>query len=386
MRRAPILTAVAAAVTLLAGVASAGEYHSGNSLLCSDCHTAHFSMQHSWDSSAAPAIASGGANGNWLGATGPNEFLLKAPANQLCLGCHDGKTFAPDVFGVNSNTSPSQGRSAGALNDQSLGGPHEAWKGHTLGATTASPGFNPAVIGAPTTWYDPTRGLECVSCHSQHGAVTAYRNLGPSTLGGAATAARPTYAIGTSNDTTKDVWINIPTGYVAGSGNAATFNPYYDYANVTFNRNDATVGTNKTSNRIDTFCAACHGDFHGGPGDTNIGATAAALDGFLRHPTSQVTLGAAGNQGYDGHSALGRYVAATTKTRVYASDRVGYTDGSPGCLSCHKAHGNQNPFGLFFLNRTATAVDEQGGYASDQAADLKTGYRNLCGQCHGQGN
>jgi hypothetical protein len=182
------------------------------------------------------------------------------------------------------------------------------------------------------------------------------------------------------------VWINIPAGYVAGSGNAVTFNPYYDYANVAFNRNDATVGTTKTSNRIDTFCAACHGDFHGGPGDANIGATAAALGGFLRHPTSQVTLGAAGNQGYVGHSALTQYVAATTKTRVYASDRGGFTDASPGCLSCHKAHGNQNPFGLFFLNRTATATDEQGGYGSAQTADLKTGYRNLCGQCHGQGN
>ena len=140
---------------------------------------------------------------------------------------------------------------------------------------------------------------------------------------------------------------------------------------------------------MDTFCSACHGDFHGSPGDANIGASAAALDGFLRHPTSRTVIGGAAAQSYGGHSALTRYTTATTKVKVYASDRVAYADATPGCVSCHKAHGNQNPFGLVFLNRTATAVSEQGGYATGQveaANGYQVGYRNLCGQCHGQGN
>jgi hypothetical protein len=348
----------------------------------------HFSMQHGWSGGTVSTTAA--PNGNWLSTTGPNEYLLKAPANQLCLSCHDGQSFAPDVLGANNNASPSQGRSAGALNDPALGAPYDNWKGHTLGSTSTPPGFDPVVVGAPATWYDPTNGLECISCHAQHGPAGAYRNLGSYALGGAGGSARPSYVIGTANDTTKDVWINIPSGYVANSGAAATFNPYYDSASVSYNRNDATVGTTKTSNKLDTFCATCHGDFHGGAGDTGIGATTAALDGFIRHPTSQVTIGAAAAQNYGGHSALSRLTTgATTRVKVYASDRSGLTDASPGCVTCHKAHGNQNPFGLVFLSRNATSVGEEGGYGAGQvenATGYAVGFRNLCGQCHGQGN
>lgn len=382
-----ILVFAAAIVLAAAASGSAGEYHTGGTLLCYDCHTMHFSMQHGFDGGTVSTTVAPG--GNWLSGTGPNEFLLKAPANQLCLACHDGQTFAPDVLMANANASPSQGREAGALNDGGAA-PYQSYKGHTLGAVDNPPGFDPTKIGASATWYDPAGGLECVSCHAQHGPAGAYRNLGPYALGGAAGNARPSYAISATNDTTKDVWINLAS-YTAGSGSAGTFNPYYDRANINFNRNDATVGTTKTSNKLDTFCAACHGNFHGGPGDTNIGATTAALDGFLRHPTSQVTIGTAGTQGYGGHSALTRYQANTQKVKVYSSTfsatvGSGFTDASPGCITCHKGHGNQNPFGLIFLYRGAPSVDEQGGYGATQTADLATGYRNLCGQCHGQGN
>lgn len=379
-------------VVLVLGLATqvgAGEWHSGTNNLCSDCHTMHFSMQHNWDGST-PVPTTPAANGNWLSTTGPNDFLLKAPANELCLACHNGQGFAPDVLGVNFNAAPTQGRSAGALNDEGglAGGSYHAYAGHTLDSTAVPPGFDPVLVGAPATWYDPAGGLECVSCHAQHGPVTAYRNLGPYALGGAAAAARPTYAIGTVNDTTKDVWINVTAPYVPNTGAAATFNPYYDSASVSFNNVLSNAGTTHSNNRIDNLCAACHGKFHGGASDVEIqgSATLAALDGFARHPTSEVVIGAAGAQGYGGHSSLSRFVANTTKTKVYASDRVGFTDATPGCVSCHKAHGNLNPFGLVFLNRSSTTVDEEGGWDATQPHNLQQGYRNLCGQCHGQGN
>lgn len=391
MKYFTIVVFAAALVMAAATAGSAGEYHSGANLLCYDCHTMHYSMQHGFDGGAVSSTMALG--GNWLSTTGPNEFLLKAPANQLCLSCHDGQTFAPDVFEANTNASPSQGREAGALNDTAGAAPYQTWKGHTLDSTATPPGFNPTAIGANANWYDPTGGLECVSCHAQHGPATAYRNLGPYSLythGSALeTYGRPTYLISaTDSDTTADVWINLAS-YTAGSGSAATFNPYYDTANIWFNRNDATQGTEQASNRIGIFCAACHADFHGGPGDTNIGASSAALDGFIRHPNAQVTIGAAGAQGYGGHSNLATYQNATgatqTRVKVAASDTTGYTDASPICLTCHKAHGNQNPFALIFLNRNSTSVDEQGGWLATQTHDLATGYRNLCGQCHGQG-
>jgi predicted CXXCH cytochrome family protein len=375
----------AAAALLWAGAASAGEYHSGGTLFCADCHTMHASMQHGF---AGGTSISGTpvAGGDWLSNNGgtPINFLLKASGNQLCLSCHDGQTFAPDVVGGNANASPSQGRSAGALNEAGLGGGYDTWKGHTLDSTATPPGYDPAAVGATANWYNPANGLECTSCHAQHGPATSYRNLGPYAMGGA--NFRPTYVLGPTNDTTKDVWVNLATTTVTtGSGSAATFNPYYAAENVSYNRNDATIGTTKTSNRLDSFCGGCHGKFHGGAGDAGTGgqATAAALDGFARHPTSQVTIGAAGAQGYGGHSALSRYTGATNKVKVYASDRVGFTDASPGCVSCHKAHGNQNPFGLVFMSRTTGTPGEQG---SADGQDIVGGQRNLCGQCHGQGS
>lgn len=385
MKRTLILLASFAVVALWAGIASAGQYHSGGSLLCYDCHTMHYSMQHGF--TGGPVGTTPQPGGDWLGTSGPNEFLLKAPANALCLACHDGQSMAPDVLGVNANPAPTQGRQAGALNDQSGASPYEAWKGHTLGSTSVPPGYNPAAIGAPPTWYTGTTdGLECINCHAQHGPATSYRNLGPYALGGAGAAARPSYVISTTNTITADVWVNMAGPYNGGSGVPATFNPYYDRANIFFNRNDATVGTTKTSNKIGTFCGACHGDFHGGPGDAGIGATVAKLDGFIRHPNAQVTIGAAGAQGWGGHSSLSRFVANTTKVKVATTDYTAYADATPMCLTCHKAHGNQNPFGLIFLNGNAASVDEQGGIKAGQTADLPTNMRNLCGQCHSQGN
>ena len=165
-----------AAVLLTAGAASAGEWHSGVTNVCSDCHTAHYSMQHKWDGTAMGAAGVVAQSGNWLGASGPNEFLLKAPVNELCLACHNGTTFAPDVLGADTTGATyTQGRSAGALNDVTVGAPYETYKGHTLGSTTPPPGYP-----AGATFYDATQGLECISCHAQHGSSTAYRNLAPS--------------------------------------------------------------------------------------------------------------------------------------------------------------------------------------------------------------
>jgi hypothetical protein len=382
MKRLVLMVAIAAAVAF---PVIGGEWHAGTTNVCTDCHTMHFSMQHNWDGTS-PVSTTAKAGGDWLSSSGPNQFLLKAPANQLCEGCHDGQTFAPDVLGVNVNAAPTLGRSAGALNDPTQGLTYDTFKGHTLGSTNIPPGFNPTAAGVPIAqqYLPGTEGLECISCHLQHGSATVYRNLGPRTA-----AFQPTYVLGTTNDTTKDVWINIPSPYTPNTGNAVTFNPLYDNANVSYNRTDPTAptgATTQTSNRLDTFCSACHGDFHGSPGDANIGASTAALDGFIRHPTSRTVIGASGTQGYGGHSALSRYTGATTRVKVYASDRVAYTDATPGCVSCHKSHGNQNPFGLVFLSRSATSVGEEGGFGATQTQSQQVGYRNLCGQCHGQGS
>jgi Doubled CXXCH motif (Paired_CXXCH_1) len=378
----------------------AGEWHAGATNVCTDCHTMHFSMQHNWDGTTpVPTVptnvTTAGTSGNWLGASGPNMRLLKAPVNTLCLTCHDGQTFAPDVLAVNTNSGAgvTTGRGAGALNEPTSGAPYDTYKGHTLGNTSTPPGFNPVGAGVPaTSVYVPANGLECTSCHLQHGSATVYRNLGPRSA-----AFQPTYVISTTNDITKDVWVNLAS-YTAGSGTSATFNPYYDASNIAYNRTDPAKPAGalmQTSNRLDTFCSSCHGDFHGGPTDANIGSSVSGVGAqdFIRHPTSIQVIGLAAN---GGQSSLTRYAqaAATTKVKVYTTDYVGYTNATPGCVTCHKAHGNQNPFGLIFLNGASTSgygsgdAYESGGMATGEVENLSgygRGYRNLCGQCHGQG-
>lgn len=367
--------AVLAAVMVIGAATAgrAGEYHASGTLLCYDCHTMHYSMTHGWDGGAVSSTVTPG--GNWLGTTGPNEFLLKAPVNELCLACHNGTAVAPDVLEVNANASPVQGRSAGALN-LSGGSPYEMWKGHTLGSMDTPPGYNGATAYTP-----PTHGLECTQCHTQHGRAAAYRNLGPRSIPDTALS----YVISTTNDPTKHVWINIAglTG-TPGSRTAAEWNDFYDTASIRYNRIDGTAGTPTTqhANGVTRVCQTCHGQFHGGPTDTEIGGTGTPPEAFKRHPTAGVAIGALTG----GHSNLARFAGATTKVKVATADFTGYANSSPICQSCHKSHGNQNPFGLIFLSRSAASVDEQGGFATGETANNETGLRNLCGQCHVQGN
>jgi hypothetical protein len=334
----------------------------------------HFSMQHTWDGTGTIATGAAGAGGNWLGTNGPNEFLLKAPANELCLSCHNGTNVAPDVLETNFNASSPANRSAGALNETGAA-PYQDWKGHTLGSMSTPPGYN-------GTYTPPAHGLECTQCHTQHGRPLAYRNLGPRSI----PETTLTYEISTTNNTSKNVWINIAglTG-TPGSRTPADWSNFYDTANIFYNRIDSTGGTpsRTSSNGVSRVCQSCHADFHGSSADTNIGGTGAPPEGFKRHPTAGVAIGALTG----GHSNLSRYVQvpAANKVKVATIDYTGFTNSSPVCMSCHKSHGNQNPFGLIFLNRAATSVDEQGGWEAGQTQNTGNGLRNLCGQCHGQG-
>lgn len=379
------LIALCAFVALCALPLTAGEWHTSNTNLCTDCHTMHFSQQHKW-ASGDPIGTVPAPGGDWLGTTGPNQYLLKAPANELCLACHNGQTFAPDVLMTNTNAaSATYGREAGALNEQTAAEGYDSWMGHTLDSTAQPPG---KVNYNGSDPYPTGTILECTSCHTQHGGAGVYRNLGPRN-----SANQPSYVIATTNDNTKDVWINIASGYVANTGDPATFSPFYDASKVFFNRNDVTdINGKKTSNKMDTQCSVCHGNFHGGQGDTGIGGSPDPATGhpggyqFLRHPTSQEPL----NNGSSGTSNLARFQAATIKVKVYADDHTGYTDPTPGCISCHKAHGNKNPFGLVFQSRTATTSGEEGDPGTEVpppgAPSYQKGYRALCGQCHGQGS
>ena len=89
----------------LTSLAGAGDFHTADSLACSDCHVIHYSVTHTYTGAAAPDLL--------LASGGPFPKLLKNSQSQLCLACHDGKTDVPDVGGANTGTYV---RAAGQLN------------------------------------------------------------------------------------------------------------------------------------------------------------------------------------------------------------------------------------------------------------------------------
>ncbi len=136
-------------LTLLhARAASAGDWHYGSSMVCSDCHTQHNSsggqpMRTDNDPTPAPML------------------LLRGTTIELCLSCHDGSNpNAPDVL------SPVTQTTAGGTFPASGGTTTD--HAHHLGAPAPElpPGGSTAMI------------LSCTTCHDPHGNEN-YRNLRP---------------------------------------------------------------------------------------------------------------------------------------------------------------------------------------------------------------
>jgi hypothetical protein len=337
MRLAAVLPAVV--VLGLAAPAGAGDFHSGASLVCSDCHVSHYSQSH--------AYTVGGTTIP-LGAAGPYGHLLRNEANELCLSCHDNQSWAPDVFGQNGGTA--MNRLAGGLNAAAGHIPNDTGyddiDGHTLWSTDTAPGG---------TFNDPD-GLECVDCHAQHGITSQYRNL---LNRGAFTGKNVTYAVGT-NDLTKDVFERSAAAYAE--------------ADVDYNE------PNTTASAYGNWCGTCHTLFHGSGGSANMGGASGGDANlafpWLRHPTADVNIG----QNASFISSLTRFTGNTNRVKVM--DSQGLWDGTaadntvtPSCFSCHKSHGNKNSFGLIFMAGTGTVTEEGDGGI----------YKDLCRQCHSQG-
>lgn len=348
-RTIAVLTALA--LVAFATASLAGDYHTGSTLFCQQCHVAHGSQQHAYNTTGGTFVP--------VDPTGaPHEYLLRAEPNLLCLSCHDNNDQAPDVFGVNTGESPSDVRQAGALNsadDSKLSnqGNYETIDGHSLWSMDDPPGKG-------TSTYAPdAEGLECISCHTQHGS-TAYRNL---LYRGLFAGDTLNYMTGTNNT---DYWVYQRSAL------------QYDVSKVDFNEPDP------TQSRYAQWCQDCHQDFHGQGGDPNMGGVsggyATASPPWKRHPTADVNLGHTGEPTYV--ASLDEYLGHTNKVKMMSTSGTwtlpvgtATSDLTPSCFSCHKAHGNLNAFGLIFMEGSGTMSEEGDG----------TLYKDLCRQCHIQG-
>jgi hypothetical protein len=356
MRKMFFGLAIVAFLAWTGGTALAGFFHTGEGLICSDCHVMHYSQTHGYQ-------PDGGGFFTPLDPDGPFHYLLRAPINDLCLECHDGASFAPDVFEQGTGFSAGTVRQAGGLNEAGGDGIYPPAAGHTLNSIETAPGSDPP-------WSEDD-GLNCANCHAVHGGGLAvddpYRNLG-----GFGTVPGPFVQISWARgvqDETKAVFVQTD-GADADK---------YSIAKVWFNENDT------ADSEYATFCKACHTNFHGLVGGDEIGGVpdTGGFEEFIRHPSAGVDIGALGG----GHSSEEVYLDGddplVTKTNwVKVMGWVGpakpeagglYT---PTCSSCHKGHGNQNAFGLIQMKDTGTVTEEG---TADGA------YRDLCKQCHVQG-
>ncbi len=303
---------------MLAGASSAGEYHWGATLKCAECHVASPDDQRLWGQPPSPTFQS---------STGLRSFPLRKEGDALCLDCHDGRADAPDVVGHDAGTHV---RQAGAL--PTGVSPFKWTNGHDLGVTAVPPGGTTIVT------------LHCTTCHNPHGSEY-YRNL-----------PRVTYAKD-RNDLTKDVFLRSwVQGQIAVN---------YSADNVDFNE------PMSRGSAMAEFCQRCHRDFHT---VTVFGV------GWLRHPTGAANISSVPA----GHSSLAAFGGRPYRVKVMSPSGDWGPRGAawtaapftltPTCITCHRAHGNRNPFAL--ISPTGIQpITEEGDGKVPQA---------LCQQCHAQ--
>lgn len=328
-----IVTILSLSLVLMGAAVFAGDFHTGSGLKCYQCHIMHQTKSHAYgdDSHDSATNTSGQAYGAHL--------LKYADANTTCLSCHNAGD-SKDVY-KGFNTAPGAtpttpfNRISGWFGlstdtNQDFTGVLANDYGHDLnnGAQTP-PGGTSAV------------SLGCPSCHDPHGNAS-YRNLGTQDADGNRVDSGITYEKGTYTGTVEVFQATPPTGVNK-----------FDVSNISY---EPVSG----SSHYEQYCVSCH---------TSIHNSAATSNGWMKHPTMGVSRA---------------YTAGTVSPLKtigglpQAGQSGALVAGQVSCMTCHKAHGSDHPFGLIYDNRTTTALEDGTGTGSGQI-------RTTCKHCHDKG-
>ncbi|MEW5746844.1 MAG: cytochrome c3 family protein [Nitrospirota bacterium] len=318
---------------------------------CANCHTMHNSQNGS-------PVARTGTGTGWNGSnqlaggtvqTTPLGTLLTTD----CVGCHTSTGSAPivslagnDVPIVYNMTAPSTTLAGGNFHWVAQGGAENHKKGHNVFNIApqdlnlnSAPGANPAACGDST-------------CHTTLAVSPGTNNYD---RGGCQGCHVFTYHHENNNNTMSGVY-----RYLKGHGSSPTFPPlpsarrnitsfpdyvkgigdsdweytksaadhnFYNGSNAVYTSNGAGLTNQKT---VSAFCAGCHSVFHDEMGSGSP---------WLRHPSDKF-LPQTGE--YGGYNPVTSYsteapVAWTNPATPARAEAVVM------CLSCHRAHGSDQP-------------------------------------------
>jgi hypothetical protein len=295
-------------------------YHYEETLLCTDCHVMHASMQHNHSGGMG---GEGGIPGfPWEGTPTPKLLLAPDPLD-LCLLCHDNMAGIPDV--VEADVNGLTERSGGFFGQPEV----ENALGHDLGRDLPSgTGWGYCMRchwGAPGD-----NKVTCIDCHAPHG------NGNPRNL----------------------QWISDPAGTPPMAllvNSAATGLDKYENENISYGTLNSVL-----LREVPNLCLDCHHIFSGSYTDPD------ADDIHSRHPTYDSERSDP-NHIDDGElrgSSDPAHWEDGTGSGFIGADRVPFVvdgadefaegqvvDGSTNgvfCLSCHKVHGSDQPFSMTF--------------------------------------
>jgi hypothetical protein len=297
MKPVAIVTATGIALLMWTVNSPAGEWHTGSSLVCSECHVIHY----------------GGEGESEPG--GPFTYLLSySTINGLCLSCHDGRDpAAPDVLSAVTMYQPSGDEYSAA--GYFSGTETNADSAHNLGVMDLVP------LRSPPTYM----ALSCASCHEVHGSQN-HRNLIPDPDSSGA---------GISLIPGVNVFQGIPPAVPpTPEGSIAA----YRQSNIGYRSN------------LSAWCAECHNLL-----SANEPGVSPAH--FRRHP-SEVSQNVSGGHTDPSHwvsgegcgfgTATGDEIEGVPRVRFqepaavdYASAKAVASTNQVFCASCHLAHGGR---------------------------------------------
>ncbi|MHB9035816.1 MAG: hypothetical protein ACYC64_04055 [Armatimonadota bacterium] len=281
---------------------SAGEYHTGSTLHCSDCHITHASASHD-------------QSGQSLGWTQtPNTHLTKGNSSvEVCLQCHNNQQGIPDVVGIDINN-PSERydgdeRAGGQFSDDNS----DNTSGHNLpGQGAGSPG-------------------DCTACHDPHGNSN-YRNL---------------RALDGSSE-----------GPVAYVNPTATGLDRYRRSNIGYVRN---IG-DKLCIRCHEFGGqnsfpTTNGRYHRHPSSS----VATLVKMYSSSVDAQHWIEGMGSGFTVKGEDVPRVPFAMSTAANYRTATTVSSDNEVFCLSCHKAHGSVHAFGTLWPYGTGDGLTGASG-------------------------